>query len=188
MLESMRNWLRTRRGSGSTAGGSDAKWLEGYGGQTTDELIDLADTYRIDSVVVALDQAIQAKEVTIGDSGLSGAERIVLAVEALERDVNNDGFEGFFRYNAKHVPGIVGALEAIDAQEVAEITRSAIASLRIGSALDRDKVETAMNSAGDDERDAALEEADNRFFALRIDLASLLLNYVRANRDQVKVP
>lgn len=187
MFESMRNWLRTRRGSGLPASSGEAKWLAGYGGQTADELIDLADTYRIDSVVVALSQAIQAKAAE-GKRLVTDAELTVLAVEAFERDVNNDGFDGFFRYSAQHVPNIVDALRAIDAQEVANIAASAIAALRISPELTEAKVEAVMSQVDEDRLDEALGDADSRFFALRVDLAPSVLNYVRANRDQIDLP
>ncbi len=45
-----------------------------------DEILALTRSYRIDSLVVAIEQALDAKS-----SQLSDAERAVLAVEALER-------------------------------------------------------------------------------------------------------
>jgi hypothetical protein len=36
----------------------DLKWLEGYSGQTTEELIALEGEYRIDSLVLAFEQAL----------------------------------------------------------------------------------------------------------------------------------
>lgn len=118
---------------------------------------------------------------------LSDPERIVLAVEAFERDVNNDGFDGFFRYNAAHVPEIVDALTTIDAHDAAEVARSAIAALHRKGPLTKEKVETAMD-AEDDVRDAALSEADERYYGLRLDLATQLFDYIRAHSDQIMLP
>ena len=54
-------------------------WLDGYSGQTTDELIALEGEYRTDSLVLAFEQALMAKD------ELTDEEKVVLAVEALER-------------------------------------------------------------------------------------------------------
>lgn len=65
------------------------EFLAGYSGQTTDELIALASNYRIDSIVLAFEQALDqrslARELTVEESW-------ILAIEALEREVNNGGY------------------------------------------------------------------------------------------------
>ena len=65
---------------------TDQPFLDAYGGQTTDELIALESEYRIDSLVLAFEAALDAK------AEHSKQERVVLAVEAVEREVNNGGF------------------------------------------------------------------------------------------------
>lgn len=67
-------------------------FLEGYEGQTLQQLIAMKENYRIDSLVLAIEQALNAKP----DTELSNAERVVLAIEALEREVNNGGYHQFF--------------------------------------------------------------------------------------------
>ena len=57
----------------------DVPFLDAYGGQSTDELIALESEYRIDSLVLAFESAIDAK------AKHSKPERVVLAVEALAR-------------------------------------------------------------------------------------------------------
>lgn len=74
---------------------SEPKWLD-YAGQTTDELLALAGEYRIDSLVCAFDEALGRKELAFGMDGLTPEERVVLAAEALEREVNNGGFDQLF--------------------------------------------------------------------------------------------
>ena len=37
---------------------ADLQWLDSYSGQTLDELLALTDEYRVDSLVVALEQAL----------------------------------------------------------------------------------------------------------------------------------
>ena len=65
-------------------------FLPSWAGQSTDELIALAGKYRIDSLVLAFEQAIHGK------ADVSPKERWILAVEGLEREVNNGGYAQFF--------------------------------------------------------------------------------------------
>ena len=66
-----------------------ATWLDGYTGQSTDELIALPGVYRTDSPVLAFAEAFDQKAERIGPEGLSAEEQVVLAIETLEREVNN---------------------------------------------------------------------------------------------------
>jgi hypothetical protein len=86
----------------------DLKWLDGYSGQTTNELLVLEGGCRIDSLVLVFEEALNQKVARNGDGGLTTEERVVLAIEALEREVNNGGYRLFF------VPIIVQALERIE--------------------------------------------------------------------------
>ena len=70
----------------------ELKWLDGYSGETIDELIALAGSHRIDSIVLAIEEALLRRE--LGE--LNEAETTVLAIEALEREVNNGGYHRFF--------------------------------------------------------------------------------------------
>jgi hypothetical protein len=100
--------------------------LQSYQGQSTDELLALAGRYRIDSLVLAFEQAIQAKS----PEHVSREQSYVLAVEALEREVNNSGYAQFF-YNSSgaFAATIEAALRAIDGPKVAGITKDAISAL-----------------------------------------------------------
>ena len=71
---------------------SELKWLDGYSGQTTEELVALEGEYRTDSLVLAFEQALDQRVEHVGQEGLTEEERIVLAIEALEREVNNGGY------------------------------------------------------------------------------------------------
>ena len=48
---------------------SDPRWLDGYAGQSTDDLIALDGAYRTDSVVLAFEAAILAKAERLGNGG-----------------------------------------------------------------------------------------------------------------------
>jgi hypothetical protein len=71
-------------------------WLGGYSGQSVEELLSLEVTHRCDSLVLAFEEAIGQKAQRDGVRGLTTEERVVLAVEALEREVNNGGYDQFF--------------------------------------------------------------------------------------------
>ena len=89
-------------------------WLD-YTGQSTQELIACKNTHRIDSLLCALEEGIQAKERQDGEAGLTDEERVVLAVRALDREVNNGGFSQFFANSSRRfVPIIVDSLRRID--------------------------------------------------------------------------
>jgi len=53
-------------------------WLDGYSGETVDELLALEGKYRIDSVVLALDEAIRRKRQRHESQALTDEERIVV--------------------------------------------------------------------------------------------------------------
>ena len=163
---------------------SEQRWLDGYAGQTTDELIALDGAYRTDSIVLAFEQAISSKAARIGDQNLTTPERVVLAVEALEREVNSDGYDGLFRNASQQVPEVVSSLTAIGCEAVADLTRSAIAVLKIDGPITPETVESAMEG-DDDDRDDLLEELDRTYLETAGDLADPLLTFIKTNRDQI---
>jgi hypothetical protein len=165
----------------------DQPWLEGYSGETTDELIRRADEYRADSVVLAFEQALAAKADRVGSQALTWSERIVLAVEALEREVNSGGYASLFGYEAEYVPDLVRALAAIGATRTAEITQAAIDALRIEGRLTAAAVQAAVE-ADEFDADATLSAHDDAYVADAGDLAEPLLDYIRANRTDIVLP
>lgn len=58
-------------------------------------MIALKDSYRIDSLVLAVVEALHSKP----ETELSEAERDVLAIEALEGEVNNGGYKSISKMN-----------------------------------------------------------------------------------------
>src|SRR5262249_34289212 len=137
----------------------DQPWFE-YSGQSISEIVSLAEQYRTDSLVSAVEQAICQKLDSAGEAGLSDAENLVLAVEALEREVNNGGYSQFLSNSSKQfTPAIVPALERIGCPVTAAITRDAIAALK----LPRPDAEPDFDTE-DEARDEALDGCDQRFY------------------------
>jgi hypothetical protein len=139
-------------------------FLESYGGQTTDQLIELDQRYRTDSIVLAFEQAIQQA----GEKrALSDEETYVLAVEALEREVNNGGYSQFFLNSSNEYAGdIVAALRAIGCPKTADITAQAVANKE-----DADR----------------LSECDDRYYSNDEPIADRLFDWIKRNRAQIRI-
>jgi hypothetical protein len=157
-------------------------FLDSYQGQSTEELLALEREFRVDSLVLAFEQAIQGKP----PDSVSTEESYVLAVEGLEREVNNGGYSQFFgNSSGEFAPVIEAALRAINCPKTADITRDAIAALRV----DRVTAETVAAAAlGDDEAiQQTLAACDDRYFANDEPIADRLFRWIAANRDRVRV-
>ena len=155
-------------------------FLESYGGETTEQLLALESKYRIDSLVLAFEQAIQMK------SKPSREEEYVLAVEALEREVNNGGFSQFFTNSSNEFTAIIEvALRAIDCAKTADITHDAIAALGTESDLSADVVSAAAQA--DERVEERLNECDARYFANDEPIADRLFAWIKANKGTIRV-
>ena len=165
---------------------ADLKWLDGYSGETIEELIEMANEYRIDSLLAALEQALNQKTAEIGEHELSDEERVILAVEALEREVNNGGYAQFFANSSgEYTPIIVNSLLHIGCPETANITSGAINALGIED-FSPEALEAALESENE-ERDEQLEECDGLFSGAGEDIAGQLFEFVRANKDAIQL-
>jgi hypothetical protein len=162
-------------------------FLKSYSRQTVDELLALAGEYRIDSLVCAFEQAILQKEDRVGGENLAEEERIILGVEALEREVNDGGYDQFFiNSSGQYAPMIVGWLFRIGCPKTAEITRDAIEALNIEdlSSQTRQTFAIALTTE-DEERAQKLRECDNRYYASGEDIADQLFPFIKANRHTI---
>ena len=107
----------------------DLPFLDAYSGETTNELLAIEGKYRIDSLVLAFERAMDQKAARVGDESLTEEERIILAIEAMEREVNNGGHGQFFVNSSReYASTIVHALQCIGYRypRTAEITQSAV--------------------------------------------------------------
>lgn len=160
------------------------KFLESYKGETTDQLLEMEGEYRIDSLVLAFEQAIQGK----GSQGpIAPQERYVLAVEGLEREVNNGGYSQFFT-NSSHefVDVIEQALLAIGCPKTAAITRDAISALGIAGPVSGDKAEQVVLAEDQAVLDA-LSACDQRYYDNDEAIADRLFAWIKENRAIVRV-
>jgi len=160
------------------------KWLDGYSGQSVEKLLALEGEYRTDSLVLAFEQAIGQKAEREGTQSLTDEERIVLAVEALEREVNNGGYDQFFvNPSREFAPIIVSALQRIGCKETANITHKAIEALGI-SELKSDAIE-AVICTRDEKRSAKLSRCDNSYYKSAEPIAERLFAFIKANSAKI---
>lgn len=159
------------------------EFLSGYGGETTEELIAMADDYRIDSIILAFEAALEQQR---GERSLTTEESWILAIEALEREVNNGGYLQFFENSSReHAPSVVQALEAISCPQVAELTQRAIATLKIQGEITEAAIEEAIE-AREDEISESLDALDSEFFQQTESIEDRLFEFIKANRDHIK--
>ena len=164
---------------------SDLQWLDGYSGESVDELIALEGTYRTDSLVLAFEQAMDQKAARIGQQKLAAEERVILAIEALEREVNNGGYGQFFVNSSReYSPIVVDALHRIGCPKTAEITQKALRIVQEAPMSD----EEIENGTWEDneERQDALGECDSLYFKGPENIEESLFAFIKANRARIE--
>ena len=160
---------------------TERQWLDGHGGRSIDELIELADSYRIDSIVVAIEDALMSK------SDLSAAEEVVLAVEAMEREVNNGGFEQFFSNSSNDfAPVLVSALDRIGTSKTAEIARRAVAAISATPSWTPEQYEAAAASADKTVLDE-LSACDAAYYSSGEAISDQLFEFIKLNREDINL-
>ena len=158
-------------------------FLKGYSGQTTDELLALEDNYRVDSIVLAFEEALLQKPA----AALSREETWVLAVAALEREVNNGGYLQFFTNPSnEYAAQIEEALRAIDCPVTAQTTHDALLALDLVGDITPTSVEASALEA-DEAVSEILEECDNRYFDDGEHIGERLFEWIRKNRKAIRV-
>jgi uncharacterized protein DUF4375 len=162
----------------------ELKWLESYSGESVDQLLAFEDEYRIDSLVLAFEEALNQKAAGKGRSSLSTEERAILAIEALEREVNNGGYRLFFENSSREfAPIVVQALELIGCARTAEITRRAIGALHL-QILTVDAIKAAVDS---EEKDGEMNRWDELYYKTGEDIAAKLFAFIKANKKAISL-
>jgi hypothetical protein len=156
-------------------------WLD-YTGQTTEELIACKADHRIDSLLCAFEAGIQAKR---GDGAITSEEELVLAVMALEREVNNGGHHQFFVNSSRQVaPIIVDCLRRIECFATAAITERAIEALRLPELTVEAIAATIYTENA--ERDKLLEACDQEYYRLS-EITPKLFGFVEAQQSRIQL-
>lgn len=177
-------------------------------GKSVDELLVLGKDEC--EFLFAIEMAIEQKEERVGEANLSQEERMVLAIESLEREVNNGGYSQFFmNSSSEYAPIIVESLIRIGCPKVAALTRRAIEAIHpaawtpeaIGSAVafyaetERDRWEGKGNVLKrisvnpEDAHDAmwkVLDQCDRMFYQADEYIGGRLIEFVKANKDSIR--
>ena len=162
---------------------SDLPFLKEYSGQTVEQLLSLEGEYRIDSLVLVFEEALGKKAFREGDSALSAEEMVILAVEALEREVNNGGYSQFFENSSQeYAPIIVQALIRIGCPKTADITQRSIESIHLPN-LSVEAIEAIV--AADKMNEEVLNDCDNSYFGAGEDIAGQLFAFIKTNKDAI---
>src|ERR1700722_134032 len=164
---------------------SDLPFLQSYSGQTVEQLLSLEGEYRIDSLVLIFEEALLKKAFRDGDLALNDDERVILAVEALEREVNNGGYSLFFENSTREFALIIAqALVRIGCPKTAEITQRAIDALHLAS-LSVEAIEAA--TAADNVSEDDLNECDQSYYEGTEDIAGQLFSFIKKNKNSIKL-
>jgi hypothetical protein len=131
-------------------------------------------------------RATRQKAGNQGDRALTDEERIVLAVTALEEEVNG-GFDQFLRNESrKFAPIIVASLRRIGCNDEAKITARALRTLHFPKLTER-TIDAAM-AEDDQDRDDELKACDRLFYETQRRMAERLYAFIRAHREQMRFP
>ena len=154
-----------------------------YSGETTSELLSYPARGQRDLLVRAFEEGLRRK---VSRTRLNKEERIVLAVQALDREVNNGGYDQFFRNSSKtFAPEVVRSLKRIGCRRTAKITQRAIVALRSGP-LTVARVEAAMRVTNE-ERDRELERCDELFYRTPQAIPRRLFAFIKAYSRRIRL-
>ena len=157
-----------------------------YSGETTTELLAYPARGQCDSLVRAFEEGLRRKVSRTGQRALSQEERTILAVRALDREVNNGGYHQFFCNSSKRfAPEIVQSLSRIGCRRTAKITQRAINALR-AAPLTVARIEAAMRKTNE-ERDRELERCDERFYRTPQGIPCRLYAFIKAKSERIKL-
>lgn len=136
-------------------------------------------------IIMDIEQALDQKSARVGEFNLSREERAVLAIEALEREVNNGGYSQFFtNLSSEYAPIIVDALARINCPKTTEITQRAVDALGTQE-LTPETLQELIES-GNEFLDSELSQCDESYFKSGEDIAGRLFEFVKANRESIQ--
>ena len=142
-----------------------------------------------DDTAFAIDMSnlVFARYEQVGFADLTEAEQTVYCLDALEREVNNGGFDQFF-FNSSGNTALqtLAALERLGAQHPAGLVRRAVAVFPGGQpSADRDERETQMEALPESAREL-WSQLDDEFYEYKDNLTALERAYVQAHRGEFK--
>jgi hypothetical protein len=153
-------------------------------GKSVDELLAITNGNEID-FLQALEMAIQQKAERVGVDDMTEEEIIVLAIEALEREVNNGGYSQFFVNSSReYTPIIVHALLRIGCSKTAEITKSAITAAGFQGLAPMALAEALNAYSGADNQE--LDDCDQLYYKAGENIGGQLIDFAKANKNVIQ--
>lgn len=160
---------------------SEEQWLEEVGDRTIEQVIQLENSHRVDSIVVAIESALLEKE------DLTSAERTVLIIEAMEREVGNGGFNQFFYNSSNEYAGeLVAALRQIGIPDIADIAERALQAIGARPDWTYEEFEAASEDPDESTR-AELDACDQAYFETEDGIANTLFEYIKKNKSDINL-
>ena len=165
-----------------------AKWLDGYSGQTVDQLLALSAEYRIDSIVLAFEDALAHRARDLGLGALNEVEISVLAIAAMEREVNNGGYHQFFLNTPEYAEHVVPALRRIGCTRTADVAQRAIDLLELPGPVTASRVADALDQDSKGSLiEILIEKCDAPYFDEPEAIADRLFAYLSENRERMRI-
>lgn len=152
-------------------------WLEIYTGDDIDGLLALEEDYRVDSLVVALEQRLSLKD------SHSPPEQVVLSLCDFDREVNNGGFHQYLTNSSRlYAHRLASDLETVGLGDGAQRVRAVLGLVGLPP--------VPVGDDGDDWLDDGrfedvLEDFDRYYFSSIADCSELVWTWVKANRTQI---
>ena len=136
--------------------------------------------------MLAFEEALDQKSARVGASNLTSEERVILAVEALEREVNNGGYDQFFVNSSREYAGvIVDALRRINCPKTAEITHKALQIVQSAPMTDEEIENGDWALEENEDCHEALEECDSLYYEGPENIGGSLFAFIKANRARI---
>jgi hypothetical protein len=159
-------------------------WLE-YTGQATPELVACKSTHQIASLLCAFEWGIQAKIGPGGEGELTGVERLLLAVMALQREVNNGGYSQFFTNSSRRFAStIVEYLHRIGCDITATLTERAIRALTADALSDDSVSHAALNA--NTSTNQVLDMLDREYYKLN-EIEPHLFEFIETHQNNIQL-
>ena len=160
---------------------SDELWLAEVGDRNIDQVLELEGTHRIDSLVLAIETALMDRE------NLTPTERIVLAVEAMEREVGNGGFnQFFFNSSNEYANELVVTLREIGIPDIADIAERALRAIGAQPDWTCDDFEDASVDP-DESIGEELNACDSAYYNTEDGIANTLFEYIKKNKNDINL-
>jgi hypothetical protein len=162
-----------------------SSWLYRYSGQTVDQLLSLEGKCPIDHLVLHFEEAI-AERARHDQRSLTDVEQVVLAVEALEREVNNGGYHQFFTNSSREFAAtIVASLQRIGCEKAAKLTQKAIDALDLLD-LSAESIGSVITTDNKN-RVKKLQHCDDAYYRNAEPIAERLFAFIKANKEKIRL-